>query len=60
MVLKMLVLMFCNTDTLMQPESKKEKETKMNNYSWIYKFNDTSSREPFFYYEWGSVYSFFN
>ena len=44
----------------MQPESKKEKETKMNNYSWIYKFNDTSSREPFFYYEWGSVYSFFN
>ena len=33
MVLKMLVLMFCNTDTLMQPESKKEKVTKMNNYS---------------------------
>ena len=23
----------------MQPESKKEKVTKMNNYSWIYKFN---------------------
>ena len=36
MVLKTLILMFCNTNILMQPKSKKEKATIMNSHSWIF------------------------
>ena len=49
MVLKILILMFYDINTLMQPKNKKRKVTKMNNYSWINMCNDTSSWVQLFY-----------
>ena len=52
--------MFCNTNMLTHPENNKEKVTKMNNCSWIDRFNGTFSWEAFFYQEWGEgIYLFF-
>ena len=38
MVLKTLILIICNPNTLMQPKNKKRKVTIMSNYSWINRF----------------------
>ena len=44
-----IILMFGSNNILMQPKNKREKVNKMNNYSWLNRFNDTSSWEPFLY-----------